>query len=459
MPDLLTTALQESFTQDQEFLNNTQLPIVTVSATYKEDLKGIHGFVELDTIPDVVFSRAHYSMAMGIAIQHWKDSIDPKRAWLIDPTNYVSPQDWSSVKITELIGKILARNPLLKGLKDVVDKFGRQKLPILDSITPPLLELTKDVKKPILSLHIATGNILATHGKQVIQVVTDPHVREDYLANAEKPNIKFCLFDQKTRTEFFEKAAILDKKVDPKRVIVTGPPIDPRIIQARINKKPWTRGPLKLCLATGGLGTNKAEIKKILEQLLPQLRKNNPSYQLMIYAGTQADIKDMVLELAIEARVKPVELELKDPAAFILNASLTTKTNPKITSKINHSRLSVVYHPQIVDANELLVKYVFPWADGFISKPSGDMAYDAVAAGCFLLTLPEWGEWEHNIREIFSQKQIARKAQINHIIPQLESLTTSQEMKPAWVTQAMDHALHINQQFLNGAQEIIKQVI
>ncbi len=57
-----------------------------------------------------------------------------------------------------------------------------------------------------MSFHIATGNILAKQDKQVIQVITDPHVREDYLNNAELPNISFCVFDETTKIEFLQKA-------------------------------------------------------------------------------------------------------------------------------------------------------------------------------------------------------------------------------------------------------------
>lgn len=59
--------------------------------------------------------------------------------------------------------------------------FGRKKLPILDSITPALLYLSERIERPILSFHTSVGNVLAGQGKTVFQVVTDPHVREDYL--------------------------------------------------------------------------------------------------------------------------------------------------------------------------------------------------------------------------------------------------------------------------------------
>lgn len=459
--------LQRALKEDKKYLKTTKLPIITVSATYKEDLKGLHHLPEIDSLPDIVLSRAHYSMPLGIAISKWGKKIDPKKAWIVDPTNYVSAKDWKSIQITEFIGKTLARQPLLKKLKDLIDKFGRQKLPILTSITPPLEYLTQNIpaSQPILSLHIATGNILAKQGKRVVQVITDPHVREDYLAHAELPNISFCVFDEKTKTEFLEKAVILGKKVDSTKVIVTGPPVDPRIIEARKNKKPWiakdtrlpdsqiTSLPLNLCLTTGGLGTNKIEIKTVLEKLLPELRKKTPRYHLMINAATHADIRQLVLDLAKENRIKVHEIHPNDPANFEVDKTIKSKTTPY---PIPNTHLTLLYHPQIVDANELLIRHAFPWADGFITKPSGDMAYDAVAAGCFILTLAEWGEWEHNVRETFEQLNIARRADVENIALQIESLMANGKDHNAWVTEAMKSARDIDKLFLEGAEKIVE---
>ena len=103
------------------------------------------------------------------------------------------------------------------------------------------------------------------------------------------------------------------------------------------------------------------------------------------------------------------------------------------------------------------MRYIFPWADGFITKPSGDMAYDAVAAGCFLLTLSEWGVWEERIREIFEQEGIARKAEPAQLVTQLSLLQQSIRGK-SWVESAMYNALKIDQSYLTGAENILKAV-
>ncbi|MBP7700778.1 hypothetical protein KA111_01795 [Candidatus Woesebacteria bacterium] len=434
MPELFDPYLVETFKKDRKFLETTKIPIITVSASYKEDLKKSHGFPNNDTVKDVVFSRAHYSMALGVAIKIWGDKIDAKKAWIVDPTNYVSHKNWSSIELTELIGKTLARHPLLKKIKDLIDTFGRSKLPILKSITPPLLHLTENIHSPILSFHIAAGNILAGQGKKIVQVITDPHVREEYVKFADKKNVKFCVFDEDTKIEFMEKAALLGIKANPDRVIVTGPPIDPRVIQAKTKKHPWRNGPINLCITTGGLGTNKTEMMELLEQILPELRKQNPKYKLLVYTSTHQDINLKVRELAEKNHVKASDLKEKS------------------------AKLRIIHHPQLVDANEMLVKYAFPWADGFLTKPSGDMAYDVAVSGSFILTLAEWGEWEEKIREIFEQKDIARKAISDNIVAQLEVLSSASEKSQSWIEKAMNQAHSIEPLFLNGAKEIIKVV-
>ncbi len=431
---------------DKKFLEKTEIPIVTVSGTSREDLKKFYGLPDDDIIPDIVFSRAHFSMTIAVLVSAWGNMIEPQdaralnpkankigRAWAVDPTNYVSPDQWRSILITEWVGKKLARNSVLKRFKDFIDKFGRNKLPILTSITPPLLYLTENVTEPILSFHIAAGNILAEHDKKVFQVITDPHVREDYLNNAHRTTVTFCVFDERTKTEVMEKAALKGIEIHPERVIVTGPPVDPRVVEAKNHSPVWSKGTLKLCITTGGLGTNKEEIRRTLTALLPELRKHPSPYKLLVYAGTQKDIRDMVHELAHQFRVKI------DPY------------------NDQNADLRVLYHPQLLDANELLIRFGFPWAHGFISKPSGDMAYDAVASGSFLLTLQEWGEWEHNIREIFEQKDISRPAVVDQIVTQLETLKDAADGK-AWITQAMENARNIDRLFLEGSANILKAV-
>lgn len=421
MSSLHDKGLTSVFAKDRQILESTRIPIVTVSGTFGEDLKKWYGMKNENVSTDIVFSRAHFSMAYGAVQAAWGAEMNPKKAWLVDPTNFVSSEKWRTITTTEKIGKLLARTPLLKAVKDLVDRFGRQKLPILDSITPPLLYLFEDVHKPILSFHIAAGNILAKLGKKVVQVITDPHVRDDYLVNANLPNMYFCVFDAETKFEALEKAFLSGIDIDPDRIIVTGPPIDKRIIAAREGKKYDGKRPLRILITTGGLGTNKPEIERLLEQLLPTLHKKEPEFEIILYAGTQKDFYEMGKRMAKEHRNPP--------------------------------KFALLYHPQIFDANELLIKFGFPWADCVITKPSGDMAYDAVAAGCFLFTLKPWGVWEERIEDIFWQKGISRKAETGEILKQIEGLK-----KIGWIESAMKSAQEIDPLYLRGIDQILRTI-
>lgn len=421
--------------KDKKLLEHTRVPIVTVAASFRHDLAKFHNIDIPDTEDEVLFSRAHYSMALAIAIRAWKDKIDPKRAWLVDPTNYVSHIDWKKVEFTETVGKLMARNPLLKFIKDLIDTRARNKLPITKAITTPLLYLFEHVDTPILSFHYESGNILGSIGKHVVQVVTDPHVREQYLDYAQLRTMRFCVFDENTKVSFLEKAATLGKDVDPKRVIVTGPPVDPRVVACRKLKNPkqLDKRPLRLCIATGGLGTNKSEIEQCVRSLTVLLRMPNPGIQVILYVGVHQDIRESMHRICRQEGV------------------------PTSTISDTNAPVRILYSPHIVEANEALIKYGFPWADGFVTKPSGDMAYDAAAAGCFLLTLEPWGEWEHNIRDIFEQRGISRRAIPAEFAQQLGALL-SERGGASWMQQAMKQSLELPSLFLEGSKNILSQM-
>ncbi len=478
--------LQQIYAADRRLLQDSALPIITVSASYTEDLKGLHRRPERDQGTDIVLSRAHYSMALGVAVAAWGQRIDPTKAWLVDSTNYVSQADLRSVQLTHTIGKTIARFDLLKSLKDLVDRFGRSKMPILDNVRPPTLYLGSGVERPILSFHIVTGNILASEGKKVLQMITDPHVRADYVLNADLPNLRFLVFDEATKEEFFKVAATQGKQIPAAqladKVIVTGPPVDPRVAAARRTKSPYTGArPLRLCITTGGLGTNKSEIKSILEQLLPLLKTQTlgqstplPPIELMFYAGTHADHLELARQLAATHQLAVQVINPRDPANFRIGARTSATT---AAAKQDRRRFFVLYHPQIVDANELLIQHAFPWADLFISKPSGDMAYDAAASGAALLTLKEWGDWEHNVRATFEKFGVSQVAAVDDIVAQLARLShanqtsvvnkvPSSATRPvpqlrdqpqlSWIGQAMTRATQLPPEYYQGAENIIK---
>ncbi len=432
MSDLFDPLLVRAYAADKRYLEKTHIPIVTVSGTFREDVKDWHQLPADDIRRDIVFSRAHFSMALGVLRQAWGGTTDPTKAWMVDPTNYVAFSQYQSIAMTETIGKLIARLPLLQTVKAMIDKFGRSKLPILKSITPPLLFLTEEVKKPILSFHIAAGNLLLEQGKKVIQVITDPHVRPEYVKHADNENLSLCVFDQKTKDDAIELAGLSGQHLHASRVIVTGPPIDERILASRRYKAGWRSGPLHLCITTGGIGTNKPEIEQLLETILPQLRRQDCHLRLLIYAGTQTDIADLVKFLAKDQKVK-----------------INNLSDAK-------GRLRLIYHPQLFNANELLIQYGFPWAHGFITKPSGDMAYDAVASGSFLLTLQEWGEWEHSVRAYFEQRGISREAVVDDFMDQITSLMSTKGQAQSWIERAMNATHRLEPEFYQGGKNIVK---
>ena len=224
-PDEL--GLKRTLHDDRHEFEKTDVPVVTISATFRTALAKKYG-IEAKT-EEAVFSRAHFSMANGVFLQARKMGFS---SWLVDPTNYVSENDWKKVVFTEWVGERVARSLFLKKIKDVVDTFIRSRLPIAQAITSPLKYVVADIKKPIISMHYESGNILAGWGKKVLQVVTDPHVRVNYLLEAERENITFAVFDEATRLEFFKKALSLGKRLSEDKVVVTGPPVDLRIIEA-----------------------------------------------------------------------------------------------------------------------------------------------------------------------------------------------------------------------------------
>ncbi|HEY5601139.1 MAG TPA: hypothetical protein VIK81_03545, partial [Patescibacteria group bacterium] len=308
------------------------------------------------------------------------------------------------------------------------------KLPISGAITSPLLYLTGKTKKPIISLHYEAGNILAKEGKKVVQVVTDPHVRPQYLDIMPSKNLKFCVFDQKTKEDFLKIAKELDKDVKSEQVVVTGPPVDPRIIDARRIKDEWDgQRPLRIGITTGGLGTNKAEINKLLDKLSEAiLAKKLPEIQFILYAGTHEDFREMYFEFA-------------------------KKTNLEVSNIENGSaKLRVIYSESLVDANELLIEYLFPFADCIITKPSGDMAYEGAASGASLLFLKPWGEWEENIRERFINLGVGRNFVVKDPIGELAKLFDVGKSGKSWFEDSQEKALNLPRLFLDGPKKIIE---
>ncbi|MBP9670714.1 hypothetical protein KBD75_04930, partial [Candidatus Woesebacteria bacterium] len=130
--------------EERHLLETVEIPIVTVSATFKEALIKEFGEKPEETTPDVTFSRAHYSMANALVVAATKNK---KTFWMIDPTNYVSAKDWPKIMFTERMGRLIARSPLLKELKDLMDTRLRNQLPLTGAIREPLTYVTGRVNR------------------------------------------------------------------------------------------------------------------------------------------------------------------------------------------------------------------------------------------------------------------------------------------------------------------------
>lgn len=415
--------LSRTLHDDMHRLEEVDVPIVTISATFRREIAEHLGERPKTGLEEAIFSRAHFSMAIAVFEQATQQGLS---AWLVDPTNYVTREDWKRILLTERIAETVARSPFLKRIKDFVDTFARSKLPIESAVKEPLEYVVYRTKRPIVSMHYESGNLLARQGKRVLQVVTDPHVRVNYLLEAERANITFAVFDRQTKKEFLKKAHEMGKSIDEGRVVITGPPVDPRIARVREGKRAtsYRKRPLRLAITTGGLGTNKQEIKKILKTVLPKVKEGK--YALFLYAGTHPDFKELFVEELARYEIRPGRVD-------DINAAVRT-----------------FYHPSIVETNKALIDYAFGWADGFVTKPSGDMAYDAVAAGCFILSLKPWGEWEENIEKIFADLGILQKAKPGLFAKQLDELLES-----GWIKEAIENALGIDKLFLQGSKRIV----
>ena len=209
--------------------------------------------------------------------------------------------------------------------------------------------------------------------------------------------------------------------------MVTGPPVDPRITRAGKEKGNFpTDRPLRLGITTGGLGTNLNEIKQVLDQLTPLL-KPEEKIQLFLYAGTHEDFRDFFEDYAKKEQLRVGNLDEEG------------------------ADIRILYEDSIVDANKNLIKYMFPWADGVMTKPSGDMAYDAAAAGCFMLFLEPWGPWEENIQQRFIDREIGFDLQVENAHDQLIALWENGNLETA-----MKNAQELPDLFREGSFNIVK---
>lgn len=425
--------LKKALSWEQKQLEKVDVPIVTVSGTFKKELAK-HFATQPLLEGDVLYSRAHYSMAEAVRQQA---ILNQQSTYLVDPMNYVDEEGWKKVQFTQTVGRLMARYKPLRWLKDQIDTKARSKLPIRDAITKPLLYLTEFVQKPIISMHYEAGNILAEHRYNILQYITDPHVRPQYLDSlpfkdthlntSPMGHVTYAVFDQHTKTSVFQTALELGKLIQENQVEIVGPPVDPRIIAAGLTKKSIKSGePINLAITTGGTGSNLAEIKTILHRLAPLLRPPE-KIRLFLYTAVHKDFRDFYEEFAHEHAIRIGNID--DETA----------------------RIRILHEDSIIDANENLIKYMFPWAHGVITKPSGDMAYDAIAAGCFTLFLEPLGPWEENIQKIFTTQKIGFDFHVDTALSHFRSLLSGGHLH-----QALKNTSKIDLLMRSGVKNLLK---
>jgi hypothetical protein len=374
-------------------------------------------------------------MAEAVRQQALKENLTTH---LIDPMNYVDNEGWQKVTFTQNVGRAMARSKILRWVKDLIDTKARSKLPIRQAITAPLLYLTEYVKKPIISMHYEAGNILSEHRFPILQYITDPHVRPQYLdpLPADNPSpettppwgpITYAVFDEQTKHMVFDVAKELGKKINTDQVEVVGPPVDPRIIAVSKGKLPPKSGePIHIAITTGGTGTNLEEIRTLLYRLVPLL-KPPEKIRLFLYAGVHQDFRNLFEEFATEHAIRIGNID--DESA----------------------RIRILYEDSIIDANENLIRYMFPWAHGIITKPSGDMAYDAVAAGCFVLFLEPLGPWEENIQKIFVGNDVGFDFHVETALTHFNTLHSR-----GLLHEAMKNAQNLDPLYRSGVKNLLK---
>ena len=71
---------------DRHKLEEVDVPVVTISASFKRQIAEERGEVAKD-FDEIVFSRAHYSMARAITVEAKRKKLT---SWLVDPTNFVT---------------------------------------------------------------------------------------------------------------------------------------------------------------------------------------------------------------------------------------------------------------------------------------------------------------------------------------------------------------------------------
>lgn len=422
MKDVSKQDLRKALLAEKKKLEKVDVPVITVSASFRKEIVERHE-VKLHSKGEIIFSRGHYSEAIAVVEAAKQKGLS---SYLVDPMNFVSIKDWGKLDFTEDIGELTARYKILANLKRVAEQLLRGKLPVSEAVKPVVLELIEDIKVPIVSGHYEVGNVIAQTDKKVVQMVTDPHVSDPYLKVSDEESVSWVVFDEETKKQFVDKVKKMDKSINQDMIRVTGPGVHPKILEfGKKGKKLDAERPLRLGITTGGLGTNRGEIKKVLDNLAP-LVEEPEKIQLFLYSSTHKDFRDIFEKFANENNIRIGDLD-----------------NEK-------AKLRVLHEDSMVDGNRNLVDYMFPWVDGVITKPSGDMAYDVLGSGAFGLYLDPWGRWEETVRSRMFDFGVGKNLDIKNAGEQVMKMKKSGKL-----AEMMDKANKWAQNS-NGAKKIVE---
>lgn len=79
------------------------------------------------------------------------------------------------------------------------------------------------------------------------------------------------------------------------------------------------------------------------------------------------------------------------------------------------------------------------------------MTYDAAAAGCFLLFLESWGEWEVNIQDRFMKNGAGFDLNVSSSLTQIKHLIQSGKL-----AEGLEAANKLPELFRSGSKNILK---
>jgi hypothetical protein len=297
------------------------------------------------------------------------------------------------------IGSQLLHNP-------VVQKM-RGGLGFEEILKEKVLELVEKVDKEtvIVVFHYGVAKTLIEAGYSVLVAVTDPSAElthagyYDFLTEENKDKVCYGTMDQLTKEWLIENGGVKQENIRE-----VGSFVSPKLVKAGKSKvenrlKHWEEcmnGEKKFHVGifTGGLGTNFWEMRDVVLSLVPLVEEEK--LKISVFFNMNTDLRD----------------HLKD----ILNKN--DYTNKSI--EVYASR----------DKDELNKKSIeiLQAADLVFTKPSGDKAFETLAAGCIPMFLFPLHPHEVRIREYVYQTGVGIEAEEYHYLHQVKKVLFNQEV-------------------------------